>query len=186
MALIPLARKNIGYSLSDFTPVNLIGDTPAVLIVKGDAPWKTLEEFIADAKKKPGQLTFGTPGTGTSGHFSMELFKKETGVDFVHVPMGGEAPVATGVMGGNIDASIIAVGTARAHLAAGGLRGLAVTAAKRSKEIADVPTTFEKECPGIEANPWFIFFVRAGTPARDCGPLGHDSPGGAAGQRDRG
>jgi len=164
IALIPLVRKSIGFALSDFSPLNLIGHTPAVMIVKADAPWHTLEQFIADAKKKPGELTFGTPGSGTSGHFTMELFKKETGVDFIHVPLGGEAPVATAILGGNIHTSIIGLGTARAHLEAKTLRALVVTAQKRAKEIPDVPTTFEKGYLAIEANPWFAFFVRANTP----------------------
>jgi tripartite-type tricarboxylate transporter receptor subunit TctC len=164
IALIPLARKGIGFAFSDFSPLNLIGTTPAVMIVKADAPWQSLEQFVADAKKKPGQLTFGTPGTGTSGHFTMELFKKETGVDFIHVPLGGEAPVATGILGGNIHTSIIGLGTARAHLEAKTLRALVVTAQKRAKEIPDVPTTFEKGYPAVEANPWFGFFVPANTP----------------------
>lgn len=165
IALIPLARKAIGFALSDFSPLNLIGTTPAVMIVKADALWQSLEQFIADAKKKPGQLTFGTPGTGTSGHFTMELFKKETGVEFIHVPLGGEAPVATGILGGNIHTSIIGLGTARAHLEANTLRALVLAARKRAKEIPDVPTTFEKGYPAIEASPWFAFFVRANTPA---------------------
>jgi tripartite-type tricarboxylate transporter receptor subunit TctC len=164
IVLIPLARKSIGFTLNDFAPVNLIGNTPAVMIVKADGPWQNLEQFIAEAKKKPGQLTFGTPGTGTSGHFAMELFKKETGVDFIHVPLGGEAPVATGVLGGNIHTSIIGLGTARAHLQAETLRGLVVTSRKRAKEIPNVPTTFELGYSAIEANPWFAFFVRANTP----------------------
>ncbi|HEU4345607.1 MAG TPA: tripartite tricarboxylate transporter substrate binding protein [Candidatus Binatia bacterium] len=171
IALIPLARKGIGFSIGDFTPLNLIGHTPAVMIVKADAPWQSLEQFIADAKQKPGQLTFGTPGTGTSGHFTMELFKKEAGVDFIHVPLGGEAPVATGVLGGNIHTSIIGLGTARAHLAAGGLRALVVTARKRAKEIPAVPTTFEKGYPAVEANPWFALFVRANTAPEIVGKL---------------
>jgi tripartite-type tricarboxylate transporter receptor subunit TctC len=165
IALIPLARKNIGFTLADFVPLNLIGNTPAVMIVKADSSWQTLEQLVADAKKKPGQLTFGTPGTGTSGHFTMELFKKEIGVDFIHVPLGGEAPVATGVLGGNIHTSIIALGTARPHLEAKGLRALVLAAQKRVKEFPDVPTTFEKGYPTIEASPWFIFFARANTPA---------------------
>jgi tripartite-type tricarboxylate transporter receptor subunit TctC len=163
IALIPMARKGIGFALSDFTPVNLAGHTPAVMIVKADAPWKNLEQLIADAKKKPAELTFGTPGSGTSGHFSMELFKKETGSDFIHVPLGGEAPVATGILGGNIHTSIISLGTSRAHLAAGTLRTLVVASQKRVKEFPDVPTTFEKGYKAIEANPWFVFFVRANT-----------------------
>jgi len=164
VALIPLARKGIGFELGDFTPLNFLGRTPAVMIVKADSPWKTVEDFIAEAKKKPGQLTFGTPGSGTSGHFAMELFKKETGVDLIHVPLGGEAPVATGVLGGNIHTSIIGLGTARAHLEAGGLRALVVATQKRIKELPTVPTTFEKGLPAVEASPWFVFFVRANTP----------------------
>jgi tripartite-type tricarboxylate transporter receptor subunit TctC len=163
IALIPVARKGIGFALNDFAPISLIGNTPAVMIVKADGPWQTLEQFVADAKKKPGQLTFGTPGTGTSGHFTMELFKKETGVDFIHVPLGGEAPVATGILGGNIHTSIIGLGTARAHLEAGTLKALVVASQKRAKEIPNVPTTFEKGYTAIEANPWFALFVRANT-----------------------
>jgi len=164
VALIPLARKGIGFELGDFTPLNFLGRTPAVMIVKADSPWKTVEDFIAEAKKKPGQLTFGTPGSGTSGHFAMELFKKETGIELIHVPLGGEAPVATGVLGGNIHTSIIGLGTARAHLEAGGLRALVTATQKRIKELPTVPTTFEKGLPAVEASPWFVFFVRANTP----------------------
>jgi tripartite-type tricarboxylate transporter receptor subunit TctC len=164
IVLIPLARKGIGFEVGDFTPLNLIGRTPAVMIVKGDSPWKTMEDFIAEAKRKPGQLTFGTPGSGTSGHFAMELFKKETGIDLIHVPLGGEAPVATGVMGGNIHTSIIGLGTVRPHIEAGGLRALVTATQKRVKELSTVPTTFEKGLPTVEASPWFIFFVRSNTP----------------------
>lgn len=164
VALIPLVRKGIGFELGDFTPLNFLGRTPAVMIVKADAPWKTIEDFIAEAKKRPGQLTFGTPGSGTSGHFAMELFKKETGIDLIHVPLGGEAPVATGVLGGNIHTSIIGLGTARPHLEAGGLRALVTATQKRIKELPTVPTTFEKGLPAVEASPWFVFFVRVNTP----------------------
>lgn len=163
ITLIPLARKGIGFHMKDFTPLNLIGRTPAVMVVKGDSPWKSLEDLIAEAKKKAGELTFGTPGSGTSGHFSMELFQKETGTKFIHVPLGGEAPVASSIIGGNIHTSIIGLGTVRPHIISGGLRPLAFATAKRVKEFAAVPTTFEKGFPGVEASPWFAFFVHNGT-----------------------
>ncbi|MBI2089702.1 MAG: tripartite tricarboxylate transporter substrate binding protein [Deltaproteobacteria bacterium] len=162
--LIPLARKGIGYAVSDFTPINFAGNNPSVMVVKKDAPWQRLEQLIADANKNPGKFTFGTPGTGTSGHFGMELFKMETGADFIHVPLGGEAPVATAILGGNIHTSIIALGTARAHLEAGTLRALVVTAQNRAKEFPAVPTVVEKGYPTINISPWFIFLVRANTP----------------------
>ena len=164
IALIPLVRKGIGFALSDFTPINFIGSNPSILVVKADAPWQSLEQLIADAKKNPGKLTFGSPGTGTSGHFGMELFKMETGADFIHVPMGGEAPVATAILGGNIHTSVVTLGTVRAHLQAGTLRALAVTAQHRAKEFPEVPTTAEKGYPSIDVSPWFILFVRANTP----------------------
>jgi tripartite-type tricarboxylate transporter receptor subunit TctC len=164
IVLIPLARKGIGYALSDFTPVNFAGSNPAVMVVKADAPWQSLEQLIADARKNPGKLTFGSPGTGTSGHFGLELFKMETGTDFIHVPLGGEAPVATAILGGNIHTTIISLGAVRAHLQAGTLRALVVTAHSRAKEFPDVPTIAEKGYPSVDVSPWFIFFVRANTP----------------------
>ncbi|MBI2360242.1 MAG: tripartite tricarboxylate transporter substrate binding protein, partial [Deltaproteobacteria bacterium] len=82
VVLIPLARKGIGFALSDFTPVSYGGSNPSVMIVNKDAPWKSLEELIADAKKNPRKFTFGSPGTGTSGHFGLELFKMITGAEF--------------------------------------------------------------------------------------------------------
>ena len=164
IALIPLVRRGIGFALSDFTPINFIGSNPSILVVKADAPWQSLEQLIADAKKNPGKLTFGSPGTGTSGHFGMELFKMETGADFIHVPMGGEAPVATAILGGNIHTSVVTLGTVRAHLEAGTLRALAVTAQNRAKEFPEVPTTAEKGYPSIDVSPWLILFVRANTP----------------------
>lgn len=164
LVLIPLARKNIGFALSDFTPVNLIGNTPSALIVKADAPWQSVEQLVADAKKKPGTITFGSPGAGTMGHFALELFKRETGTDMIHVPMGGEAPVATAVLGGNLHASIIGLGTARPYIDSGGIKVLATTTVKRLKEFPEWPTMIEKGYPSIEASPWFVFFVRTGTP----------------------
>lgn len=164
VVLIPLARKGIGFALSDFTPVSYGGSNPSVMIVNKDAPWKSLEELIADAKKNPRKFTFGSPGTGTSGHFGLELFKMITGAEFTHVPLGGEAPVATAILGGNIHTSIVAIGAARGHLEAGTLRALAVTAEKRVEEFPNIPTTPERGYPSIIIKPWFIYFVHAKTP----------------------
>jgi len=161
---IPLARKGIGFALSDFTPINFAGSNPSVMVVKADAPWQNFEQLIADAKKSPGKFTYGTVGTGSSGHFGMELLKMETGAEFIHVPMGGEAAVATAILGGNIHTSIIGLGVSRAHLVAGTLRALAVTSPKRTKEFPNVPTTAEKGYPSVDVYPWLIFFVRANTP----------------------
>jgi tripartite-type tricarboxylate transporter receptor subunit TctC len=164
IVLIPIARKDIGFSLSDFAPINLAGNNPAMMVVKKEAPWRALEELIAEAKKGPGALTWGTPGTGTSGHFTLELFKMVTGTDLTHVPMGGEAPVATAILGGHVNTSFLTMGTIQSHLEAGTLRALAVTSPKRLKEFPDVPTTAEKGYPTLNPRPWFVFLVHAKTP----------------------
>lgn len=164
LVLIPIARKGIGFSLSDFTPVNLAGNNPAMMVVKKDAPWRTLEEFVADARKNPGKLTFGSAGTGTSHHFTLELLKIVTSTDLIHVPLGGEAPVATAILGGHISTSFLTMGTIQSHLQAGTLRGLAVTSPQRLKEFPEVPTSAEKGYPRLNPRPWFVYLVHAETP----------------------
>jgi tripartite-type tricarboxylate transporter receptor subunit TctC len=89
---IPLARKDIGFTYKDFAPINLTAKVYFAMLVKKDAPWRSLEEIIADAKSNPGKLTWGTAGSGTSHHFTLELFKMLTGADLTHVPLGGETP----------------------------------------------------------------------------------------------
>lgn len=164
LVFIPIARKDIGFSLNDFTAINLAGSNPATIVVKKDAPWRALEELIADARKNPGKFTFGTPGTGTSAHFTLELFKIVTGSELTHVPMGGEAPVATAILGGHIATSFISLSTVHSHLQAGTLRGLAVTSQKRLPEFPDIPTTIEKGYPTLDVRPYYVFLVHAKTP----------------------
>jgi tripartite-type tricarboxylate transporter receptor subunit TctC len=164
IVFIPIARRDIGFSLSDFTSINLAGSNPAMIVVKKDAPWRILEEFIADAKKNPGKFTFGTPGTGTSAHFTLELFKILTGSELTHVPMGGEAPVATAILGGHVATTFISVSTVHSHVQAGTLRGLAVTSQKRLAEFPDIPTTIEKGFPTLDVRPYYVYLAHAKTP----------------------
>jgi len=164
LVLIPIARKAIGFSLGDFTAINLAGSSPYVMVVKKDAPWKTLEEIIAEAKKNPGKLIWAIPLTGSAGHFTYELFKMVTGTDITNVPMGGETPVATAILGGHADTSFISVGTVNSHLQAGTLRALAITHPKRLKEFPEIPTTAESGYPKVNTIPWFVFAVHAKTP----------------------
>jgi len=163
LVLIPIARKGIGFSLGDFTPINLAGNSPYMMVVKNDAPWKTLEEIIAEAKKNPGKLIWAIPLTGSAGHFTYELFKMVTGTDITNVPMGGETPVATAILGGHAHTTFISLGTVQSHLEAGTLRALAVTHPKRLKEFPEIPTTAEKGYPTVSTRPWFVFAVHAKT-----------------------
>jgi tripartite-type tricarboxylate transporter receptor subunit TctC len=164
LVLIPIARKGIGFSLADFTAINMSGSSPYVMVVKKDAPWKTVEEVVADAKKNPGKLVWAIPLTGSAGHFTYELFKMATGTDITNVPMGGETPVATAILGGHADVTFISLATVQSHLEAGTLRALAFTHPKRLKEFPQIPTTAEAGYPKVNTIPWFVFAVHAKTP----------------------
>ncbi len=163
LVLIPLARKDIGFTLADFAAINLAGTSPYVMVVKKQAPWKSLEEVVVDAKKNPGKLIWAIPLTGSAGHFTYELFKIATGTDITNVPMGGETPVATAILGGHADMTFISLATVRSHLEAGTLRALAFTHPKRLKEFPEIPTTAEKGYSTVNTKPWFLFAVHAKT-----------------------
>jgi tripartite-type tricarboxylate transporter receptor subunit TctC len=164
LVLIPIARKGIGFSLNDFAAISLAGSSGYAMVVKKEAPWKTLEEVVKDAKKNPGKLIWAIPLTGSAGHFTYELFKMATGTDITNVPMGGETPVATAILGGHADMSFLSLGTSISHLQAGTMRALAVTHPKRLKELPEIPTTAEAGYPKVNTIPWFLFAVHAKTP----------------------
>jgi tripartite-type tricarboxylate transporter receptor subunit TctC len=161
---IPLARKDIGFTYRDFKPINLTAKVYFAMVVKKDAPWKSLEEIIAEAKSNPSKLSWGTAGSGTSHHFTLELFKILTGADLTHVPLGGETPMVTAILGGHVSTAFITLGTVTPHLHAGTLRGLALTSPNRLREFPDVPTTAEKGYPTLNPKAWVIFLVPAKTP----------------------
>ena len=161
---IPLARKDIGFTYRDFTPINLTAKVYFEMVVKKDAPWRSLEEIIAEAKSNPGTLSWGTAGSGTSHHFTLELFKILTGADLTHVPLGGETPMVTAILGGHVSTAFVTLGTVTPHLQAGTLKALALTSPNRLKEFPDVPTTAEKNYPTLNPKAWVIFLVPAKTP----------------------
>ncbi|MDP2605248.1 MAG: tripartite tricarboxylate transporter substrate binding protein [Deltaproteobacteria bacterium] len=163
--LIPIVNKNSGFTTKDFVPIALATSSPNTTVVKADAPWKRLEEFIADAKKKPGELTYGSAGPGTTPHFIGELVKLKTGIDLTHVPLGSESAAATAVLGGHVNISFLTLGTTRSHIEAGTLRALAVASNRRLKDFPNVPTTVEKGFPELNLKVWVGFFAPAKTPA---------------------
>jgi tripartite-type tricarboxylate transporter receptor subunit TctC len=165
IALIPIVNKNSSFTLKDFAPLTLATSSPNTTVVKSDAPWKTLEEFIADAKKSPGQVTYGSAGPGTTPHFIGELVKLKTGIDMTHVPLGSESAAATAVLGGHVNVAFLTLGTTRGHLEAGTMRALAVASNRRLKDFPNVPTMVEKGHPELILKIWVGFFVPAKTPA---------------------
>jgi tripartite-type tricarboxylate transporter receptor subunit TctC len=165
IALIPIVNKNSSFTLKDFAPLTLATSSPNTTVVKSDAPWKTLEEFIADAKKSPGQVTYGSAGPGTTPHFIGELVKLKTGIDMTHVPLGSESAAATAVLGGHVNVAFLTLGTTRGHLEAGTMRALAVASNRRLKDFPNVPTMVEKGHPELILKIWVGFFAPAKTPA---------------------
>ncbi len=164
IAIIPIVNKNSGFTLKDFAPLTLATSSPNTTVVKGDAPWKSFEEFIADAKKNPGQLTYGSAGPGTTPHFIGELVKLKTGIDLTHVPLGSESAAATAVLGGHVNIAFLTLGTTRSHIEAGTMRALAVASNRRLKDFPNIPTTVEKGHPELNLKVWVGFFAPAKTP----------------------
>jgi tripartite-type tricarboxylate transporter receptor subunit TctC len=169
----PFLMKGVRYNLlKDFIPISLAVSSPMLLIVKGDAPWQTLEEFIAEAKKKPGELTYAVPAYGSTAHFTGELFKMHTKTDLTCVPREGTGQVIPAVLGGHIHAFFPEVGIMQKYLAAGSLRALAVTSQQRHKDLPNVPTMAEKGFPDVVTSSWQSYLVRSETPREIVEKLG--------------
>jgi tripartite-type tricarboxylate transporter receptor subunit TctC len=148
----------------DFAPVTLIASTPNLLVVNNAVPAKNLQELIALAKSKPGELTFGSPGIGTSVHVSGELFNSLAGVKTLHVPYKGRQFAIPDLMGGSITMMFDNMPSALPVVREGKLRAIGVTSAKRSPSAPEIPTIAEQGLPGFEATSWFAVFAPAGTP----------------------
>jgi tripartite-type tricarboxylate transporter receptor subunit TctC len=158
--------KRLGFDpVKDFAPLTRVAMVPNLLVANPGKPYKTVKELIAYAKAHPGKVNFGSSGSGSSIHLSGELFNALAKVDMVHVPYKGSAPAVTDLLGGQIDIMFDNMPSAIQHVRAGRLRPLAVTTARRSPELPDVPTVAEAGVPGYEATSWFGMFAPAGTPA---------------------
>ena len=165
LALNSVMYKKVSYDpVRDFAPITLAAAANNVLVINPAVPAKTLVEFIALAKEKPGQLTYGTPGIGTSPHMSMELFKSLAGIDLQHVPYRGTAPAMTDVISGQISAMFSNALTAKPQIGSGAIRALGVSGRKRSQALPDIPPIAEAGVPAYEATQWYGLVAPAGTP----------------------
>jgi tripartite-type tricarboxylate transporter receptor subunit TctC len=140
---------------TDFSPLTLVGVTPNVLICHPNAPAKTVKDIVALAKAKPGTLSFGSAGSGSAQHLALELFKVAAGVDVLHVPYKGSAPLLTDLMGGQINYSFDTMAAVTPHVKGGKVYAVAQTRTKRSATYPDLPTVAESGYPGFEATTWY-------------------------------
>ena len=154
-AVNPSLYSELPYdSVKDFTAISMAVAAPLVLVVHPSVQAKTLVELIALAKTRPGVLNYASPGNGSPTHLSAELLKSMTGVDIVHILYKGAGPATTDLLGGQVQLTFSSIGVVSSHIKAGKLRALAVTTARRSPLLPDVPAVSEAALPGYELVSW--------------------------------
>jgi tripartite-type tricarboxylate transporter receptor subunit TctC len=164
LALNSVLYKKVNYDpIGDFSPITVAATAPNVLVVNPSVPARNVREFIDYAKNKPGDLTYGTPGVGTSPHMSMELFKSMAAVDIRHIPYRGTAPAVTDIISGQIHAMFANALTARPQVESGKVRALGVSGPRRIAAMSDVPPVSDT-LRGYEATQWYGLVAPAKTP----------------------
>jgi tripartite-type tricarboxylate transporter receptor subunit TctC len=157
--------KKLAYDpLRDFSAVTLTATGANVLVIHPSVPARTLKDFIALAKTKPGQLNYASSGNGTTPHLSGELFKAMAGVNIVHIPYKGAGASVTDLLGGHVDLAFVSLSSVLAQIKAGKLRALGITSAKRSVQMPELPTFAEAGLRGYEVTGWYGVMAPAGTP----------------------
>ena len=168
ISILPEADKVTGrtplYALDQFAPIARLTADPTVLAVRADSPWKTLQDFIADAKRRPGAITYGSSGNYGTMHMPMEMFANSAGIKLLHVPYTGGGPAVVGLLGGSVDAISTGPSTIIQHVKAGKVRVLASWGDKRLASLPDVPTLSESGVDTVFFQ-WSALFAPAGTPA---------------------
>jgi tripartite-type tricarboxylate transporter receptor subunit TctC len=165
-AITPSVMRKLPYdTLKDFAAIGLIGNGAYVLVINPSVPAKTLGEFIALAKAKPGQLNYAFTGHGNATHLAGELFKVLAGVDIVGIVYKGGGPALTDVIGGQVTGFFSGVASGSAQIKAGRIRALGVTTAQRSAALPDVPSIAEAGVPGYEVDGWYGLLAPKATPA---------------------
>jgi tripartite-type tricarboxylate transporter receptor subunit TctC len=164
LIMSPLIYKTAGYDASSFAPIALIAETPQLLVVNPQVPFKTVAELIAYAKANPNKLNYSTGGAGTLPHLAAELFKRQTGTEIMHVPYKGGGPALMGVVAGEVQMTLDPVATSLQLIKDGRLRALAIAAPKRSPELPDVPTLIEAGYPNLTVGAWTALLAPKETP----------------------
>jgi tripartite-type tricarboxylate transporter receptor subunit TctC len=168
LAVLPeadrLFDRPVAYEVSQFAPIARVLADPTMLAVSASAPWKTVEEFVADAKKRPGEIPYGSSGPYGTLHVAMEMFAASAGIKLLHVPFRGAGPALTGILTGTVQALASAPGTLRAQVDDGKMRVLACWGAERVPSFPDVPTFQELGYKDVEFYIWAGLFAQKALP----------------------
>jgi tripartite-type tricarboxylate transporter receptor subunit TctC len=157
--------KNVSFDVvKDFAPISTVGIAPSILIVGPKVQARTLSEFIALARSRPGDMNYGSAGIGTSSHLAVELFQSLANVKLTHVPYKGGGPALVAVMGGKIECMIETLGTVAPHVDTAAVRALAVTSKERFGGLSQIPTMEQAGLPGYVYSTWYGLWAPAGTP----------------------
>jgi tripartite-type tricarboxylate transporter receptor subunit TctC len=166
LAMSPALLGKVPYDpVNDFAPVAQVVDVTSLLTVHPAMPARTLKEFVALAKQRPGMINVGNPGTGSIAHLSFELFKATAGIRVLNVPYKGGGPAVIDAISGQVESLAGVISTGAPHVKSGKLRGLGVTSLKRSPILPEVPAMAEAGYPGFEASGWLGMAFPAKTPA---------------------
>ncbi|WP_119965685.1 tripartite tricarboxylate transporter substrate binding protein [Simplicispira lacusdiani] len=161
----PWLYKNLPWDpTKDLTAVAHVAYTPVIIATSANSRFKTLADVITAARAEPGKITYGSPGNGTSIHLAGDLFEKAAGIKLSHIPYKGSNPAMMDALAGNVDLLVSSVPSAMGQIKAGKLRPLAVTSAKRSSSLPDVPTVAESGFKDFDVSTWYGLFAPAGTP----------------------
>jgi tripartite-type tricarboxylate transporter receptor subunit TctC len=164
-SILPHLMAKLPYDAAkDFAPIIYVATSPNILIVHPSVPVKTPKELVDYIRANPGKLSYGSPGLGSSGHLAGEQFKQLHNLNIAHVHYRGAAPALQDVVAGHVQVMFDIVALTKEQLAAGRVRALAITSAKREPAVPEVPTMAEAGMPGVEGGPWFGLFAPAGTP----------------------
>lgn len=164
LTVLPALESSLPYKMEDFAPLGSYVSDMSVIASRPDPRWKTLEEFVAYAKKNPGKLNYGSAGNGTISFFAMELARLAYGLEITHIPFQGTAPAKTALLGGHVDVTATGFGFVGADIRSGALVGLVTTASHRLPDFPDIPTMAEKGFPDVALNIWTGLYVPQGTP----------------------
>lgn len=174
-AVNPFMFNKLPYDTKkDFVPIGIIANVPSIVVVGPSAEGKTFKDFMANAKAKPGVVKFASSGAGTTSHIGAALMESMANVDMLHVPYKGAAPALQDVMGGRVDMSVDIILSSLQLVQGSKLRALAITSAKRSPLLPDVPTVAESGLPGYDFTAWYMLLAPSGTPAPILAKLNED------------